>query len=171
MQINRLHHLIQEFNTGIWIVGLMSVPLQTRLLFTFSFYFFFFFYPFCLNKISPKSAQLSLWLSEQIEHLNSATRPLICDCVWETRGPSVVTCRELSAHFSLMHGPTAGLRPQHEKRTRQWPPRAVTADTVGDRNTTAVLDHTEWWIHKKTHKENFTNKQHLLKQERVWSTD
>ena len=125
------------FKTRIWSVGL--------LLSTFSLCIFFFilfiFFPLCLKKLSPNSALLCLWLSEKTERLNSTTRPLICDWVWEMREPSVATRRELSARFGPLQRPTAGLRPQ--KHTRQWPPGAAAVDTDVERNSTDAT-HSFW---------------------------
>lgn len=109
-----------------------------RLLFLSQFFFVFVF-----KETLSLPARLCLWLSEKTERLNSATRPLICDWVWEMREPSVATCRELSARFSLPQRPTAGPRPQHEKHTCQWPPGAVAVDTDVKRNSTdATHTHT-----------------------------
>lgn len=116
----------------IWLVSLLLVPLPTSLLSTFCFCFFLFLW---LKKLSPNGSLLCLWLSEKTECLNSATRPLICDWLREMRQPSVATRRGLSARFSLLQRPTAGLRPQHEKHTRHWPPGEVTVYTDVERNS------------------------------------
>lgn len=114
---------------------------STNITFTFSFSCCFFL---CvLKKVSPTGSLLCLSLSEKAERLNPDTRPLICDWVWEMRELSVATHRELSARFSLPQRPTAGIRPQHEKHTHQWPPGAMTVDTDVERNSTDAT-HTFW---------------------------
>lgn len=100
----------------------------------------FFFLALCLKKLSPNSALLCLWLSKKTERLNSATRPLICDWVWEMREPSVVTRRELSAGFSLPQRPTAGPQPP-QKHPRQRPPGAANVEAE-----TQLMQHECWML-------------------------
>ncbi len=138
----RITPKMSALNTWFWSVGLLKDFFKhhfSPLLLFYSVLLFF----LCLKKLFPTSALLCLWLSEKTECLNSATRPLICDWVWEMRQPSVGTSRELSASFSLPQRPTAGFRPQ--KHTRQWPPGAETVDSDAEKNSTdaTVCEYTE----------------------------